>query len=369
MKRRRQGSGSLFLNGGTWWIQFYQAGERVRESSGSKDREQAEKTLKRRLAETGALSARGVAPGTATVGDLAALVFADQALNERKDRRAARNRYEKHVAKRWGKIKADKLTSANVRDYIQQRRFEGAANATINRELEIVRRGYGLGKQEKPPLVWDAPDFPKLPERNVRAGFLEQDEYERLLEKLPLSLKALFVCAYHVGTRKNELRKTRWEQIDWEAAVIRIPGALTKNGAPRTLPIYGDMMRWLRDQRERCPPGNPYVFFGRAREGKRIGGESKYPVSAQLLGWTEACVEAGLEGLLLHDLRRSAVRNMKRAKLHDSVAMAITGHKTRSMYDRYDIVDEDDLEDAGKKLAEYAAQQKKARAARLKRVK
>lgn len=373
MKRRRQGKGSLYRNNNSphWWMQFYQNGQRVRETTGCENRQAAEDVLKRRTAEAGVLTVRGISPATVTINDLVQLVFADHKLKDRKDQKEPKSRYEKHTAKRWGKLKADKLTSAHVRAYVQERKSEGAANATINREMEIIRRGFNLGRREQPPLVFDAPHIPKLPEKNVRQGFLEQDQYETLLEKLPLDLKALFVCGYHVGTRKGELRKTRWENVDRESNVIRIPGALTKNGCARTLPIYGDMGRWLDGQRERCPAENPYVFFGRSRRPgeRRIGGENKFPVSPALNGWDEACRAAGLEGLKLHDLRRSAVRNMKRAGVVDSIAMSITGHKTRSMYDRYDIVDETDLIDAGEKLAEYAAQQKKARAARLRRVK
>ncbi len=371
MKRRRQGNGSLFLNGRTWWMQFYQNGERVRESTGSVDKMDAEKILARRLLEAAALTFRGVSPGAATIDDLAQLVFADHELKECKDQKEPRQRYAKHIARRWGKLKADRLTTADIRTYVKERRREGAKNATINRELEIVRRGFNLGKREEPPLVHDVPYIEKLPEKNARQGFIEQYQYEKLLEALPPELKALFVCAYHVGTRKGELRKIRWEWIDWDAGMIRVPGTVTKNSAPRTLPIYGDMMRWLEGQREKCPEGNPYVFFGRWRASseRRIGGENKFAVSPAMHGWDEACKAAGLEGLTPHDLRRSAVRNMKRAGIVDSVAMRITGHKTRSMYDRYDIVDETDLIDAGRKLAEYAAEQKKARAARLKLVK
>jgi integrase len=70
--------------------------------------------------------------------------------------------------------------------------------------------------------VQHQPAIPKLQSENVRQGFLEPEQYERLLEELPVNLKALFVCAYHTGARKNELRCIRWEQVDFDAGLIRL---------------------------------------------------------------------------------------------------------------------------------------------------
>jgi integrase len=141
--------------------------------------------------------------------------------------------------------------------------------------------------------------------------------------------------------------------------MIRLPASQTKTKKPRTLPIYGDMRRWLEHQRATCPADCVWVFYG-ARS---------HPVDNHLNGWTEACERAGLPSLLFHDLRRSAVRNMKRAGIQDKVAMDITGHRTRSIFDRYNIVDEADVRSAGERLEEYAKQRKQERAARLRRVK
>ena len=109
--------------------------------------------------------------------------------------------------------------------------------------------------------------------------------------------------------------------------MIRLTTSQTKGKKARTLPIYGDMERWLEKQLESAN-GSPWVFHGARNK----------PVSTKLYGWAEACERVGLAGLIFHDLRRSAVRNMKRAGVQDRVAMEISGHRTRSIFDRYNIV-------------------------------
>jgi integrase len=298
-------------------------------------------------------------PGRATVADLCALVIDDYRIRELRDAKVVEWRYKARVEPVLGRLPASRFGSAQVKQYILQRQAAGASNATINRELSVVRRGFKLGYEAEPKLVHLLPVIHQLPEDNARQGFLEPDQYETLLAELPPSLKALFVCGYHVGARKNELRRIEWGWVDFSAGLIRLPGSVTKNKKPRTLPIYGDMRRWLERQRETCPEDCVWLFHG----------AKKHTVDEHLNGWPEACKRAGVPGLLFHDLRRSAVRNMKKAGLQDLEAMRISGHLTRNVFDRYNIIDEDDLADAGKRLEEYAAKRKLERAAKLRLVK
>jgi integrase len=356
-KRRRYGTGSLFLNGRTWWLRYYSNGQRVTENSQLEDRSAAEDLLKQRVAEAAAGQIE-ISAGRATIADLCELVLADHRLRKLRDAKTVEWRCLAHVKSTLGKIQASRATAKHIGSYIEDRRSARASDSTINRELSIVRRAYTLGMREDPPIVRKAPYIPKLEEDNVRQGFLEPEQYEQLLAELPANLKALFVCAYHTGARKNELRRALWEQVDFESGMIRLTVGQTKSKKARTLPIYGDMERWLRMQQESAK-GSRWVFHG----------AQKKPVSSKLYGWTEACERAGLPELKFHDLRRSAVRNMKRAGVQDKVAMEISGHRTRSIFDRYNIVDEGDLGNAAQKLEQYSKQRKAERAAKLKRVK
>ena len=82
------------------------------------------------------------------------------------------------------------------------------------------------------------------------------------------------------------------------------------------------------------------------RGGKKVGDFRK--------SWETACKKAGVPGHIPHDFRRTAVRNLVRAGVPGRVAMQMTGHKTRSFFERYNIVSEGDLETAAKRLDEFA---------------
>jgi integrase len=316
----------------------------VSESSGSTDEAEARRQLKVKVGE--AAAGRGVAPERATINDLCGLVLADYRLRKLRDAATVQWRFDAHIKPAIGSLLAARFTPHQVREYVERRRKESTSDATINRELAIVRRGFSLALREDPPLVRRAPYIPILEEDNVRQGFIEQGQYLALRAALPDHLKALLVVGYHCGNRLGELRKLQWNQVDMAAREIRIEKRQAKAKRPRTLPIYGDMIECLELQAERRAAGCDLVFHWNGR-----------PFESPLKGWDLACAAAGLEGLHFHDLRRSAVRNMERAGIPRHVAMQISGHRTESVYRRYDIVVEGDLKSAGEKLAAYHQQQ------------
>jgi integrase len=188
-----------------------------------------------------------------------------------------------------------------------------------------------------------------LAEDNIRQGFFEDDQVESVLEQLPADLRPLVRFAYFTGWRvPSEVLPLQWAQVDRKAQVVRLEPGVAKNREGRTLP-YGAL------------PDLVDVIEGAWREHKRLASSGVLcpdvfqrdgaPIKNFRKSWATATKKAGLPGILVHDLRRSAVHNLSRAGVPDTVAMKVSGHKTRSVFDRYNIVSEADLRDAMGKLA------------------
>lgn len=259
---------------------------------------------------------------------------------------------EKQLRPHFGTMPAGKVTSDTIRDYIGLRKSEGIANATINRELALLRRAYNLAAKSDPPKVAKVPRIPKLEENNVRTGFFEDAEYRAMLRHLPDDLRPLLAFGYFTGCRRGEVLPLRWEQVDLQRGVVRLEAGTTKSGEARIIPLVPELLEMLKLQRARrdaeCP-SCPWVFFWQG--GERI---KKFDSS-----WAKACHAAGLwrgdektgkPTRLFHDLRRSGVRNLVRSGVPEGVAQAISGHKTRAVFERYNIVSEADLIEAAEKL-------------------
>ena len=246
----------------------------------------------------------------------------------------------------FGRRRAVNITTANVREYIAKRQAEGAANASINRELAALKRMFNLALQAE--KLTRRPYIPMLEENNVRTGFFSEADYLALREALPSVLRPPVDFAYTYGWRKEEVFGLTWDRVDLAGGTVRLDPGTTKNAEGRTVVLTEGVRDTLTALRAQRPKDAPWVFH---RNGKPIRDFRKT--------WQTACTAAGLgrvrddgkwEGRLFHDLRRTAVRNMVRASIPERVAMMISGHRTRSIFDRYDIVSEGDLREAARKL-------------------
>jgi integrase len=187
------------------------------------------------------------------------------------------------------------------------------------------------------------PLFPnRLEENPPREGFFEHGEYLKVREPLPPSWQDVLDFAYYSGWRRSEIVELTWDEIDLDGGVIRLSPRRSKTKTGRLLPITQPLQRVLTRRQSLRLPKDPQVF---RRDG--------IAVRRWRTALRDACRAAHVPHRLLHDCRRPAARNLIRAGVPERIAMMLTGHKTRAVFDRYNIVNEQELLLAGERLAAY----------------
>jgi len=371
--RRRDGT---VAESAVYWCKYFVNGQPRRESTGKKTERAAIGVLrvKEGDAEKGLAVVHKV--NRKTVADLLADVVADYKNHERDTLKNTESRIRNHLLPFFGTWNAASITDDQVRRYVTERKAEGAKNSTINRELSVLRRGYELNRRE----VTVRPNIEKQNENNARQGFFEPGDFERVRDALPevaltkLNVKSnrqaqfrpLLTVAYITGRRTtDELLPMEWRQVDFAARTIRLEPGTKKNDRGREFPFTDELEEALLAQRAYTDAVQrklgaivPYVFH--RSDGKRIKFWRRQWLKA-LLKVGLAYREAGEDGkpkkggkiiphVIVHDFRRTAIRNLSRAGASEAVAMKLCGHETRSVFDRYRIVTGDDLREAAAKL-------------------
>lgn len=328
-----------------WWCQYFDRGARYREKCGRKSIAIARYQQRKTEIREGRFfpTSSGV-----SVEKLKEALFANYRLNNQNLEPIETS--WKRLEPVFGKMRADYVTTNRIEKYVAARSAEGYANASINRDLACLKRMFHLASRASPPRVRHVPVFPpRLKEAAPRSGFVIDAQYRSLAaQPIETWLQAFLAVAYKFGMRKEELLSLRVSQVDLVDRVIRLNPGTTKNDEGRIAP----MTREIHELLSLCVRGKKPADFVFTREGKRV---------IDFRGtWDALTGAAGLSGLLVHDLRRSAVRNMVRRGIPEKVAMAISGHKTRAVFDRYNIVSETDILEAGKKLEDAIRQKRTA---------
>jgi integrase len=320
-----RGFGHLYRRGAIWWLRFYHRGQEVRESSRSTRERDAGRLLQERHKQI-ARRRFVVNEDRVKMSDVLDGLVLDYKNNGRRSAATLEFRLA-HLRRAFGLDRAVDIDAARIKRYTAARLAEGASNGTVNRELAALRRAFKLAVRLG--QLSGGPVIDLLVESGAREGFVEPAVFEAIVGHLPVYLKDPCRFAYACGWRRGEVTTLTWSDVDRTHSRITLRRAASKTGEPRVLPLTAALAaliarRWEGRQYQDAD-GTPriadLVFH---RHGAPLGDFRK--------AWRTACEAAGVPGLLFHDLRRSAVRNLERAGVSQSVAMKITGHKTASVY-------------------------------------
>jgi integrase len=340
-----------------WWIKYQEGGRPVCASSESTKKKDAERMLRDRehLVDIGAPATARAAK--VTFDEAAADFLNDYVTNKRRSLRTAKLRLTKHLTPYFEHRRLASITPVDVRAYTARRQAAGASNATINRELIVLKRMCTLAMQAGKLMV--RPYIPLLKENNVRKGFFEPEQFTSVKQHLPVHMRAIVEFAYITGWRTpSEILSLEWRQVDLRAGEVRLDAGTTKNGEARVFPLTIALLRLLTDQqkiaealkKERDIIARHVFCYTIGTKAGQVITESGFNKA-----WHKARTDAGCPGRIPHDFRRTAVRNLVRAGVPERVAMQLTGHKTRSVFERYNIVSPGDLRDAALRLDAFVA--------------
>jgi len=346
-----RGLGSVYQRPGSqmFWLSYYAGGQQIRKSSGTSDHAEAVRRLKQHTAQADA-GKHVPRADKVTFDDLAKLIEADYVANgQNLDALGDPVRRLREV---FGMDRALSITGARIGEYVRMRleinsdaTGKPLAPASVNLDLRALRRMFNLAIEKE--MLATHPKISTLRVNNSRQGFLSAAEFQRLHDSLPSDLKDPVRFLYLSGWRVSEMRSLAWKEVDRAARVVRLDPSKTKTKEPRILPLAGEVGEIIERAAARHRLDSRFVFL--RDDGKPVGDFGK--------SWTHACRAAGLGHVLVHDLRRCTVRNLVQAGIPEKVAMQFTGHLTRTVFDRYHIVTESDLQRAALKLQEHLSNQ------------
>jgi len=294
-------------------------------------------------------------------GELAAHVITEYKINARGSLAQAEARFRLHIIPVFGDRRASSITTDDIETYTARRQQDGAANATINRELEMIAKAFS--KAMKAKKIHAAPNVPMLKEDNRREGFFTRDQVERLTAHLEDPLKSAVWFGFLTGWRLGEIKRLIVGNVFLDEQAIRI--YRSKNGEGRVFPLTDELCELLAP-----------LIHGRFPAERVFDGLGCFTKS-----WRTACHKAGLpvtvepiriRGKLqkrvkvidsqhtFHDLRRSGARELSADGVPQHVIMDMMGHKTDSMFRRYNIVDKSVLDAARDAINEARRRRKDA---------
>lgn len=364
-KKRERGQGSIGNVRGSrfLYIWYYDnAGKQHRESTRSKLKSVAQNMLTQRLAAMGRGEKSPTEIKSIRYEDMRQILidhYREERIGELVEQKEQDGTVKVYPQKRNLKVlddffagmRLDQMDTDVLRAFRKKRFEKGIDDSTINRNLSILRRMMNLTIRER-KLQFAKPYFPMVSEAGkIRKGFVTPEKFNKLMSHMPNHLKPYTLFLYEDASRTGAAAEIRWTWVDLKEGVVEIPEEITKTGEPQTLPLSDELIHLLKKQfRQDDAPVFDTTNFRKEFQGACVAaglGKLTKVVSAKGYKWEK------YEGVTPHDLRRSAVRNMVRAGVPEKIAMGISGHKTRAIFDRYNITSTDDVKDAIKTVSRY----------------
>ena len=254
----------------------------------------------------------------------------------------------RHLLRHLGECKAAALVENDIVVYRTARLKEKTPKktapkpATLNREVALLKRVLSYAFENRRLVRHPLKGLKMLHEDNVREVVVDGQSLELLLSKADEFLKPILLVAYDTGMRRQEVINLRWSQVDLVDGVIELYRGDTKGKKARKVPLADRTLEALRS----VPTyeGCEHVF---------VNPRTLKPWYDAKKKWEKARADAALDEVWFHDMRRSFTTHSRKAGNPESVVMKITGHKTRSVFDRYNIVDDDDLRTAIERTEKY----------------
>src|SRR5882762_7679741 len=355
---------SLYRRGDMWWAKYRQGGQVVRVSTGCTVKRAAKDWLDIRAGKIAEGQPLPVRLDSITYDELRADLDAAYKVKGIRSLVDAERRM-KHLDAAFKGWRAVNITESSIDAYVARRKTENVpdterlvAPATINRELAQLRRMLRPAYRRR--KLQHVPTGGLLPESQPRQGFVEEADFRAIVQHLEpgpaLAASIAFETAWRI---RSEVLTLEWARVDLAEGCLRLDGAHSKNGQPRTAYLSPAAVRLLGEQRGRVEAlqrqlGRIFTDVFVHTDKGPLQGRRQHEFNK---AWRSACRAAGYTGTLLHDLRRSGVRAMVRAGVPESVAQRISGHATSAVFRRYDITSDQDLREARDRRAQFGHNQ------------
>ncbi len=334
------GDGRIYLRGGTYWIGFNRDGEEIRMSARTDKKSEARKVLRRELAKSRTDAWIDPQSRKITIGELVADLQKHYEAERMADSAAAvQRKWKLHLKATFDHIRAHALTTTLLNDYKGKRlaQDDKPALATVQRELQMLRRAYHLAAESDPPKVARVPKFKFSDEKNAVKEFFTPEQVDKLRAAASAEgpeWRAFLELAYALGWRRGELLGLRVANFDLLTGTVRI--ATSKNGEPREAVISERLKMFIEPLLVSRAADDPVFSFDKE--------QFRYP-------WRRIAKAAGVKKF--HSWRRTAARDKRAAGVDSSVIMREQGWKTDAIFRRYAIVDRRDMAESQRALEKF----------------